>query len=162
MGVQLRNTHTGSRFWTLGHRPVGPACLGAHVFYLSAFHIASDRYCAGFRCCRKANTQNSIKHGSCWNEIERQFLIVIRVAILSTIYHVINNTVILPIHIGYSFHHAVLLHQKLSEDRSVRQLRVATKEFQSWFGPALLAEKVRFGHHPLPQDMPYIWTLTIL
>ena len=67
-----------------------------------------------------------------------------RVAILSTIYHVINNTVVLLINTWHLFHHARLLHQNLSEDRSLRQLRAATEEFQSWFGPALLAEKVWF------------------
>ena len=41
-----------------GPQAGGPACLGAHVFYLSAFHIASARYGAGFRCYRKVNTQN--------------------------------------------------------------------------------------------------------
>ena len=37
----------------------------------------------------------------------------------------INNTVVLIIHTGHLFHHARLLHQNLSEDRSVRQLRAA-------------------------------------
>ena len=74
-----------------------------------------------------------------------------RVAVLSMIYHVINNTVVLLIHTGHLFHHARLLHQNLLEDRSVRQLRAATEEFQSWFGPALLAEKVQFWHHPLTE-----------
>ena len=80
-----------------------------------------------------------------WN---RTTVPTIRVAILSTIYHVINNTVILLIHTRHLFHHATLLHQNLSEDRSVRQLRAATEEFQSWFGPALLAEKVQFDIIP--------------
>ena len=51
--IILRQAH-GSGLWAAGP----PACLGAHVFYLSAFHIARGRYGAGFRCCRKANTQN--------------------------------------------------------------------------------------------------------
>ena len=130
-----------------GPQACGPACLGAHVFYLSAFHIASGQYGAGFRCSRKANTQNWIKHGSCWNEIKRQFLTSNQSC------NSINDTLVLLIHIGHLFHHAKLLHQNLLEDRSVPQLRAATEEFQSWFGPALLAEKVRFWHHPLPQDM---------
>ena len=108
-----------------GPQAGGPACFGAHVFYLSAFHIASDRYGAGFRCCRKANTQNGRKHGSCWNEIERQFLTSNQSC------NSINDTVVLLIHRGHLFHHARVLHQNLSEDRSVRQWRAATEEFQS-------------------------------
>ena len=41
-----------------GPQAGGRACLADHVFYLSAFHITSDWFGAGFRCCRKANTQN--------------------------------------------------------------------------------------------------------
>ena len=52
--IILRQAH-GSGLWATGR---WPACLGAHVFKLSVFHIASDRYGAGFRCCHKVNTEN--------------------------------------------------------------------------------------------------------
>lgn len=37
------------------------------------------------------------------------------------VYLVLNNTVVLLVHTGHLFHHAGLLHQNLSEDRSIRQ-----------------------------------------